>query len=220
VEQILAVTSAPTRPICDTVAWVPCEMAGLNLPITGFGALVFVLGIIAYVIYIRKMLRRNEQPPISTWSLWLMLDAITTATYFADGVFNAQMCIYTLGAIVVCAMLLVKGTWTWTKIDTTTACFVGLAVVGWQAFGSTTLGALFALSGLIIGGWPLVKGLYHGQYHEEPLVGWLIVVTGSGITLLNGELLSGMMMGLFQLVIVTLLVRARRMNRDRQLQLV
>ena len=67
----------------------------LEAKVTGYGTIIILTSLVVYILYIKRIFERDIPPPISAWSLWLLLDVISVSAEFDAGNFNVQLIVYT-----------------------------------------------------------------------------------------------------------------------------
>ncbi len=193
-------------PLVDTV----CIVYGFPfiVKITGYGALVLFSGVISFGLYITRLRNRALPPPISAWGLWFLTDAVATGSEFAHSVFNAQLVTYTIGASLICIVLLRRPQIAWDKVwDTLTSLTVVIAIIVWIISGDAVWGLWLSLGALWLAALPLMRELANRHILDEPLDSWLVVVAGTTINYFDGQVVSSVVLGVMQLVIVALIIR-------------
>lgn len=135
-------------------------------------ALSYLSGVIfclAFVPYVRAIVRKETKPSKSTWIIWAILDTVTlVGMYFEDSV-NGQIVGAVIGSWVVVVLALKYGVPGWTKLDK--LCLAGaiLGVVLWKAFSSPMLGILTSLSVVFIGSTPTFESAWKDPSREDKL---------------------------------------------------
>lgn len=142
-----------------------------------------VLFIVAFVPYIRAILRGEAKPVKTSWLIWATLDSITIAGMYAEGTVNGQILGAVLGAWTVAVLALKYGTPGWTKLDK--FCLVGavLGIVLWQMFSNPVLGIITSLSVVFLGSIPTFSSAWKDPSREDRTawtIFWLSCVPAVG----------------------------------------
>jgi hypothetical protein len=126
-----------------------------------------VLFVAAFIPYIRAILRSGAKPSKATWLIWATLDSITLAGMYSEHSVNGQIIGAVIGAWVVAALALKKGTPGWTKLDKfcLTGAVVGIAI--WAAFKSPMLAIVTILSVVVIASIPTFKSAWEDPTREN-----------------------------------------------------
>lgn len=135
-------------------------------------ALSYLSGVIfclAFVPYVRAIVRKETKPSKSTWIIWATLDTITLAgMYFKDSV-NGQIVGAVIGSWVVVVLALKYGVSGWTKLDKLCLGSAVLGVVLWRVFSSPMLGILTSLSVVFLGSTPTFESAWKDPSREDKL---------------------------------------------------
>ena len=126
-----------------------------------------VLFVVAFVPYIRAILRGETKPAKASWLIWATLDSITLAGMYAEGTVNGQILGAVGGSWVVAMLSLKYGTPGWTKVDK--FCIVGaiLGIALWQIFSSPVLGITSSLSVVFLGSIPTFSSAWKDPSREN-----------------------------------------------------
>jgi hypothetical protein len=126
-----------------------------------------VLVIIAFVPYIRAILKGKTQPEKATWIIWASLDTITFAGMFAKHAANGQIVASVLGAWTIAFLALKYGTLGWTRLDK--SCFIGaiLGIILWKATGNPLFGLITSLAVMFLGSIPTFVSAWNDPSKED-----------------------------------------------------
>ena len=178
--------------------------------LTGYGILILLSLQFVYVEYVRQIFVRALPPPISVWTLWLLLDVVATAAEFAHGRCNIQLIGYTIGTGAVCVALLRRRVIAWDRVwDNGAAILVLLAIGMLYVTENPDLGLLISLFGMTVASVPLVRSIIAGDADESPII-WGVIFVGSVLSVCDGNTISGIWLGLTQIVIIGLIMRNQR----------
>lgn len=182
----------------------------LVVRVTGYGLLIIACGLASFGTYIARLFTRESLPPISAWILWLTIDVVAMGTEIGRGIFNVQIVTYTVGSVIVCFILLKKPTVSWDPLwDTLTTLVTSLAIATWLLSGSATWGLWLSLLAMWIASFPLLRGLYTYKIEDEPADSWLFFLLGSACAYLDGLVITGMVLSVMQVIIITLIIRGK-----------
>lgn len=132
-----------------------------------------VLFLVAYVPYIRAILKGETKPAKASWVIWVVLDTITLAGMVAAGTVNGQSIGAVLGGYVVVCLSFRYGEKGWTKLDI--ICLVGAvcAIVFWMISGNPTVGIVISVIVVVIGAFPTMYSAWNDPSKEDT-VAWTI----------------------------------------------
>ncbi len=177
--------------------------------LTGYGALILLTCLYVYWQYIGDIFVRKVPPPISVWGLWLLLDVVATSAELARGVFNVQLVGYTIGTAVIVLVLWRRRVLAWDPLwDGLSAIAVFMAIGLLLLTDDPLFGLLFSLSGMTIASVPLVRAIVAGA-DESPVI-WGVILLGSVLSACDGNLVSGVWLGVVQVFIITLIFRFQK----------
>jgi hypothetical protein len=181
----------------------------LMISLTGYGIAVVVSSTVLYVLYLWRLSARALPPPISTWTLWLLLDIAATYAEFSKGVFNIQLVMYTIGTAVVCVALLPRLNKAWDAWwDSITALFVLASIAALLLTTNPLHGLIVSLTGMSVATLPLLRAVAKGA--DEPVDAWVVCAIGSIFTYLDGHVLSSIWLGSTQLLIIGCILHYQR----------
>lgn len=96
-------------------------------------------GVLACALYLPMILEivraRGVGQSIATWSLWAVLDTILTITLWQQHGNYLLSLGFAVGGVVLAAVLLVQGSWTWGWFETVIALMVLASLAVWQFSG-------------------------------------------------------------------------------------
>lgn len=181
----------------------------LQAKVSAYGVLIILTSLWVYPVYIKRIFERDIPPPISAWSLWLLLDVVAVSAEFKAGNFNVQLIVYTLGTIAVCISLLRRSNLSWDKVwDNITALSVLAAIFLWKYTNDPMYGLVLSLVGMTIAAIPMVISIINGA--KEAVDIWMVIFIGSVISYFDGNKISGVWIALLQISIVFLIISQKR----------
>lgn len=126
-----------------------------------------IVYVIAFIPYIRAILKGQTKPAKASWLIWAALDSITLAGMNAKHVVSGPIVVAASGAWIIVLLALKYGASGWTKLDK--FCLDG-AVVGialWQIFDSPVLGIMTSLSVMFIAAIPTFVSAWRDPNKED-----------------------------------------------------
>jgi hypothetical protein len=134
-------------------------------------AVAGILFLIAFIPYIRSILRGETTPAKATWIIWAAIDTITLTGMAMTHALNGQIIGAVLGVWIVAILALSRGTSGWSKLDI--GCMLGAAAGLCLMFFSPTYGLITSLTVLFIGSIPtFVHGYKEPQ--KENKAAWML----------------------------------------------
>lgn len=126
-----------------------------------------LLILVAFVPYIRAILRVDTKPAKASWLIWATLDSITFAGMYAEDTVNGQIFGAVLGAWTVAFLAIKHGKSGWTKLDKFCLGGAVLGIVLWQVFSNPVLGIVISLSVVFLGSFPTFASAWHNPAQED-----------------------------------------------------
>jgi hypothetical protein len=126
-----------------------------------------VLFVLAFLPYIRAIVKGQTKPAKASWIIWATLDTITLAGMMAKDAVNGQIIGAVMGATTVAILSFIYGKPGWTKLDKFCLAGAALGITLWQVFDSPTLGIVTSLSVVFLGSFPTFKGAYENPEQED-----------------------------------------------------
>lgn len=142
-----------------------------------FSVLAGICFLLAFVPYIRAILKGKTKPQKASWIIWLTVDLLVAVAMVKQGVMNGQMAGAILGAGSVVILAFKYGEAGWRSLDK--AC-LSLAVVGivlWNVLDSAFLGMMISLGIIFIGAFPTFKRAWKAPETESKLAWTLFWVS-------------------------------------------
>lgn len=132
-----------------------------------------ILFLVAFIPYIRAILKKQTKPAKASWLIWATLDSITFAGMLVKHTLNGQMLGAIVGAWMVAILALKYGKPGWSKLDKFClgGAFIGIAL--WQLSGNPVVGMSISLALVFIGAFPTFKTAWNHP-EEEDRTAWLI----------------------------------------------
>lgn len=128
-----------------------------------------LLFIIAFVPYIRAILRKETKPAKASWIIWASLDYIVLAGMFAEHAVNGQILGATIGASVVTGLTLKYGGPGWTRLDKLCLGGAVLSISLWGVFHNPLFGVVTACVVEFLGSVPTYVAEWKNPGHENKL---------------------------------------------------
>lgn len=128
-----------------------------------------VVFVVAFIPYIRAILRGETKPSKATWIIWATLDTITLAGMIVNHVVSGQIVGAILGAWFVVALALRYGKPGWTLLDKLCLGGAALAIFLWWLFNSPTVGMATSLSVVFLGSIPTFVNAWNKPWEENKL---------------------------------------------------
>ena len=119
------------------------------------------------VPYLYRILTGKDRPSLSSWLVWLIVDAISLAGMWQKNQLNGLIIAATSCSVftVICAFW--RGTWEWERIDTICVALSGAGIVLWQILGDATAAILICAVVNLIAAWPTVTRAWHEPAREN-----------------------------------------------------
>ncbi len=141
-------------------------------------ALSGIVFVVAFIPYIRAILRPEEdpkktRPQKASWIIWATLDSITLAGMVAKDSVNGQIVGAIIGAWMVAALAMKYGKPGWTWLDKLCLGGAALAIILWQVFDSPVIGLATSLTATFIGLFPTFRNTW-SKPEEEDKIAWTL----------------------------------------------
>lgn len=131
-----------------------------------------ILFLVAFVPYIRAIIRRQTSPRKSTWLVWAIGDWIILVGMFAKGTVSGLIVAACFGATSIFLLSFRYGEAGWSTRDKVCLSLSALAIMLWQYFGESNLGIAFSLLSLAIAAWPTYVSAWERPQNEDAK-GWI-----------------------------------------------
>lgn len=129
--------------------------------------------LVAFIPYIRAILRGETKPSKASWLIWATLDIITFAGMYASHTVNGQIVGTMLGAASVAILALKLGKPGWTMLDKICIACAVLAIVLWRIFDSPIVGLSTSLIATLVAGFPTFANAWRKPEEEDKLA-WVL----------------------------------------------
>ncbi len=126
-----------------------------------------LLYIVAYVPYIRAIVRKEAQPAKASWIIWASLDTITLAGMIAKHALNGLIVGALVGAWTVVVLALKHGKSGWTRLDKFCLGGAVLGLVLWGVSGNPTFGIVTSLTVMFVGSFPTFVSAWKDPGNEN-----------------------------------------------------
>lgn len=143
------------------------------------GLIAGIISIICFIPYIITTIQGKTRPNIATWSTWLILSIVISASYYAAGAINTlwvPVCSI-FGQSIIVLLALKKGEGSWSKFDKVCLFFVGLSLAFWWHFNSPVIALVMSLIVDFFGVLPTIKKSYLEPESENLLTWSLYLLT-------------------------------------------
>ncbi len=128
-----------------------------------FSTLAFTITIYGYWVLRNELNRANTKLPISSWTLWTLINTVLLIAMALGGAQLPQllqMASYTGGTACITYLVYRKGDWQWTHFDTLIAVLTGASMTVWAATGNPIIAILLCLTALTISSIPMWQALW------------------------------------------------------------
>lgn len=196
---------------------IDVTLFGYAIVATSWGLGVVVFSGMAVVYYVYQIIIGKQALVFSTWLLLFLLDLLAFKGQLGRGVFDLLILVFATGA----SIALVLSKWygkpgKWNRNDTICSVIIAVVVswefgimpnleseltVLWWSIQTSTLGLVTSLFGLGVATWPLIRATIY-ERHYENLTTWGLFLVGSGLTIADGKLLTGIWFACIQLAII------------------
>lgn len=184
------------------------------------GAISGLLSVICFVPYIITILQGKTKPHRATWTIWLILGIVLSASYYSTGAVNTlwlPVCA-AFGQFIIVILSIKHGEGGWSRFDRFCLIGVGISLILWWQFNSAFIALLCNLFIDFLGALPTIKKSYY-QPETEDLLTWILYLSASSFNLLALEnwsfTLSVFPLYIFfvNVIIATLLLRRKVRNQ-------
>lgn len=141
--------------------------------------LAAVLSAIAYLPYIRAILRKETAPARSTWIIWTSLSIVLAAAMYQKGALNGQVATYAFADLCIVGLTMRYGVGGMSKLDI--FCLLGAAsgIALWWKTSDATYALVISLVVVMIGTVPTFKKTWY-QPELEDSTTWIISLIATG----------------------------------------
>lgn len=137
-----------------------------------------ILFLVAFLPYIRAIVRGSTRPAKASWIIWGALDTITFAGMFATDALNGQIVAAVIGVWAVIILALKYGLPGWTRIDK--LCLIGaaLGIILWRLTHDPRVGLLTSLVVTFLGSIPTFVSAWQDPGRENRMAWLLFTLSG------------------------------------------
>lgn len=155
-------------------------MQSLLWLLSALSGLVFL---VAFVPYIRAILKGETKPNRATWVIWGSLDWITAFAMYAEGTLNGMIVGAATGATIVVVLAFIYGESVWKRVDV--LCLVGafIGIVLWQLYDNALFGILVSQAVILVGSMPTFLNAAKNP-EQEDRTAWTMYWTGALLAVL------------------------------------
>jgi hypothetical protein len=138
-----------------------------------FSILSGVLFTLAFVPYIKAIVKKQTKPAKASWVIWASLDTIAFVAMAVKGTINGQIASAMVCAWSVVVLAMIFGEKGWTKLDKT--CLIGafVGVILWLAFDNAVFGIIISQLVIFVGSFPTFKHA-HKHPEQEDKLAWFL----------------------------------------------
>jgi hypothetical protein len=123
--------------------------------------------LIAFIPYIKAIVRRETSPRKATWLIWASCDIIILAGMLVQHKVNGLLVGAVFGASTTFVLSLLYGEKGWTKRDKVCITLATLAIVLWRYFGDSNVGIALSSTALFIAAWPTYLSAWERPENED-----------------------------------------------------
>lgn len=134
--------------------------------------------IIAFIPYIKAIVRRETSPRKATWLIWASCDIIILVGMLAKHTVSGLLVGAVFGASTTFILSLVYGERGWTKRDKVCISLATLSIILWKYFGDSNVGIALSCVALFIAAWPTYLSAWERPENEDRKA-WAIFNTSS-----------------------------------------
>jgi hypothetical protein len=186
-----------------------------------FGKIAGFFAIICFVPYIVTILQKKTSPNRATWSIWLVLSFVISASYYSAGAVDTlwvPVCSL-IGQSIIVFLSIKQGEGGWSRFDRMCLFGVGFSLALWWHYNSPLIALTLSLAIDFFGALPTVKKSYVDPESED-LLTWILYLITSIFNLLAVSTWSFALasfpiyMFVVNITIVTLLLRSKIPSRS------
>lgn len=166
---------------------------------------------IAYGWIIHDVRRGAVQLALSTWLIWSGVNILIYAALLAQNIFSWQMSAYVFGTLIVTVLAFFRGTWQWSRLDTTVVLLAFVAMILWS-LTSATVAVVMSLTAETVGSVPMWAAMWKDSKSQSE-VPWVLfwIAAAFGLVAVDSWTWSEGMMPIWMMVLnnVTLALLVR-----------
>ncbi len=123
-----------------------------------FGLIAGAISVVCFIPYIITTIKGTTRPNIATWSTWLILSVVISASYSAGAINTLWVPLCSvIGQSVIVFLALKKGEGCWSNFDKICLFFVGITLASWWHFNSPMIALVMSLIVDFFGILPTIK---------------------------------------------------------------
>ena len=145
---------------------------------TTFSVLSGILFLLAFLPYIRAILRGETKPAKASWIIWMTADLVVLFGMLAEKTLNGSLVGAVCGVSVVVLLALRHGTPGWSRLDVSCMALALFGIVLWKIFQSPVLAIATSCLVLVIGAIPTWVSAWKDPSRENKLA-WFLFWVGS-----------------------------------------
>lgn len=148
-----------------------------------------IAGLLALLLYaplIRHVLRQDGVgQSFAMWALWAVLDTTLTISILVQHGNFLLPAGFAAGSITLALLLLVKGRFAWSRLETVISALVAACLAVWKFSGPRTATVAATLA-IVIAGWPALVELWRHPQRALAHV-WMGYTVANALAFLGGE---------------------------------
>ena len=131
-----------------------------------------ILFLIAFIPYIKAILKNEIKPEKVTWIIWLTLDVVTAFGMHLEGILNFQISAAVTGAGIVAILALFKSKSLWTTLDKVCLFIASIAIL-LLIFSDAKYALSISLFATVVGAIPTFISAWNTPENEDKTA-WII----------------------------------------------
>ncbi len=144
-----------------------------------------LIGIVAYALLIRALLRTSTEQSFAAFLLWAMLDLIATITTIIAGGNYWLALANAIGSTVITCLLIYKKQVTWSWVETMSSVLVVICLIVWYTAGERA-GIIASSIAVVIASVPQMVDTWR-KPEATPLVVYLVFLAANITALVGGK---------------------------------
>lgn len=142
-----------------------------------------VIFLLAYIPYIRAILRKETKPAKASWLIWASLDTIALVGLVVKHAVNSQIIAAVCGAWIVVILSLIYGKSGWSWLDKLCLVVAVFGIMLWQLFHDPIFGIVISMIVHVLGSIPTFISAWQDPSREDKLA-WTLFWISCVLTVL------------------------------------